>query len=131
MKKFRQYLQEQEIQNRVSDFMGYCKEHLGVNELPRLVMIDNREKARENASFGGYSPAEKTIYLNIAGRHLADVLRTLAHEIVHHKQNEEGILTADAGETGSEFENEANSKAGVIMRNYGRSNPAIYEEVEH
>jgi hypothetical protein len=131
MKKFRQYLQEQEIHSRLNDFMGYCQGELNINELPRLVVIDEREKARENASFGGYSPPERTIYLNIAGRHLADVLRTLGHELVHHKQNEDGVLHAYAGETGSEFENEANSRAGVIMRNYGRSNPAIYEEVEN
>jgi Zn-dependent peptidase ImmA (M78 family) len=110
--------------------MGYCKDNLGIAELPRLVLINDRGMARENTSFGGYSPSERTIHLNVAGRHLADVLRTLGHELVHHKQNEDGILTSYAGETGSEFENEANSKAGVIMRNYGKSNPAIYEEVE-
>jgi hypothetical protein len=130
MKKFREYLKEQETHSSIQDFMGYCKNNLGIAELPRLVLINDRGMARENTSFGGYSPSERTIHLNVAGRHLADVLRTLGHELVHHKQNEDGILTSYAGETGSEFENEANSKAGVIMRNYGKSNPAIYEEVE-
>jgi hypothetical protein len=130
MKKFREYLKEQEIQSSINDFMGYCGDNLGIAELPKLVIIDDRDAARENTSFGGYSPSERVIHLNIAGRHLADVLRTLGHELVHHKQNEDGVLHNYAGETGSEFENEANSKAGVIMRNYGKSNPAIYEEVE-
>jgi hypothetical protein len=47
--------------------------------------------------------------------------------MVHHKQNLDGVLTNYAGETGSEFENEANSVAGIIMRNYGKQNPRIYE----
>lgn len=131
MKKFREYLKEQETQSSINDFMGYCKDNLGIAELPKLVIIDDRGAARENTSFGGYSPSERVIHLNIAGRHLADVLRTLGHELVHHKQNEDGVLHNYAGETGSEFENEANSKAGVIMRNYGKSNPAIYEEVQY
>ena len=130
MKKFKQYLKEQEAKSSIQDFMGYCKDNLGITELPSLVVVDDRNIARENTSFGGYSPSEKTIHLNVAGRHLADVLRTLAHELVHHKQNQDGVLHNYAGETGSEFENEANSMAGVLMRNYGKANPAIYEEVE-
>ena len=130
MKNFREYLKEQETQSSIHDFMNYCKDDLGITELPKLVIIDDRGAARENTSFGGYSPSEKVIHLNIAGRHLADVLRTLGHELVHHKQNQDGVLHSYAGETGSEFENEANSRAGVLMRNYGKLNPAIYEEVE-
>jgi hypothetical protein len=32
-----------------------------------------------------------------------------------------------SGETGSNIENEANAKAGVLLRNYGKSNEQIYE----
>lgn len=131
MLKFRQYLKEQETQSRIDDFMNYCKDSLGITELPKLIVIDDKASARENASFGGYSPSDKSIHLNVAGRHMADVLRTLAHELVHHKQNQDGVLHKYAGETGSEHENEANSLAGVIMRKYGKTNPAIYEEIQH
>ena len=32
-----------------------------------------------------------------------------------------------AGKDGSEIENEANSKAAVMMREFGRDNPTIFE----
>jgi hypothetical protein len=52
----------------------------------------------------------------------------LAHELVHHKQNLEGRLkdAVKDGEDGSPIENEANAKAGEIVRRYGKLNPSIY-----
>jgi Zn-dependent peptidase ImmA (M78 family) len=56
---------------------------------------------------------------------MADILRTLAHELVHHMQNLKGDELN--GDDGSEIENEANAQAGVIMRKFGRENPEIFE----
>jgi hypothetical protein len=57
-----------------------------------------------------------------------DVLRTVAHELTHKHQHErEGEqMGADAGETGSPYENEANARAGVLMRDYGRLHPEYF-----
>lgn len=128
MLKFNEYLEEQKVHDHIKTFMDYAMNELEIAEKPKLQVINDKKTALINTSFGGYAPDEKTIYLNIAGRHVADILRTLGHELVHHKQNLDGILHQYAGETGSEFENEANSKAGVLMRNFGKTNPAIYEE---
>lgn len=129
MKTFKEFSAQQKVQNHVNTFRDYVSKELGISDLPEVRLINSKAEALVNTSFGGYHPGEKYIEVNIAGRHIADVLRTLAHELVHHKQNEEGKLHKYAGETGSEFENEANSKAGVLMRNYGKKNPNIYEEV--
>ena len=120
---------EQMVQQHVNDFINHAKKHLGVDQLPNVELINNKKMAQENASFGGYYPGEKTIRVNIAGRHPVDVLRTLAHEMVHYRQDMNGDLenVEMAGETGSTFENEANSEAGIMMRNYGRTKPSIYE----
>ena len=120
---------EATVQGHVNDFMNYAKDYLKVGTVPRVELVNNKKVAQENASFGGYFPGEKTIRVNIAGRHPVDVLRTLAHEMVHYRQDLNGQLDniAMAGETGSTFENEANSEAGIMMRNYGRAKPAIYE----
>ena len=120
---------EQMVQKHVNDFMNHAKEHLGVDQLPNVELINNKKMAQENTSFGGYYPGEKVIRVNIAGRHPADILRTLAHEMVHYRQDINGDLenVEMAGETGSTFENEANSEAGIMMRKYGRTKPSIYE----
>ena len=49
-----------------------------------------------------------------------DIFRTVAHELVHHSQNENSKLPPDAGTTGSDYENQANAMAGVLMRNYAQ-----------
>lgn len=122
---------KEDVSNHINNFKSYAAMELKLLDVPEINVIDNKEDAKVNTSFGGYSPSNRSINVNVAGRHIADVLRTVAHELVHHKQNEEGRLTRYAGETGSEFENEANSKAGVLMRNYGKKNPGIYEKYEN
>jgi hypothetical protein len=47
--------------------------------------------------------------------------------LVHRKQEEDGRLKINSGETGSPIEDEANSKAGVLLRNFGKINNNIYE----
>jgi hypothetical protein len=37
------------------------------------------------------------------------------------------MLYNDAGETGTDVENDANAMAGVIMRDYGKKNVAVYD----
>jgi len=134
MLRFKQLIQEdmaheQNVQHHVSNFMDHAKGHLKLETVPRVELINNKKMAQENTSFGGYYPGEKVIRVNIAGRHPADILRTLAHEMVHYRQDMNGDLenVEMAGETGSTFENEANSEAGVMIRNYGRTKPSIYE----
>lgn len=39
-----------------------------------------------------YDPADMEITLYTAGRHPKDILRSLAHEMIHHKQNLEGRI---------------------------------------
>jgi hypothetical protein len=50
-------------------------------------------------------------------------MRTLAHELVHYKQDIEDRLDDNSGATGSPEENEANAQAGVVMRDYSEQNP--------
>ena len=62
-------------------------------------------------------------------RSLPDIIRSVAHELVHHKQNERGELTGreEEGADGSPWEDQANALAGELVRKYGRENPEIYD----
>jgi Zn-dependent peptidase ImmA (M78 family) len=77
-------------------------------------------------SFGYFEPGSKKIWVFAGNRIMADVFRTLAHELIHRKQEEDGKIQNDSGETGSEIENEANSLAGVILREFGKQYEEIY-----
>jgi hypothetical protein len=46
---------------------------------------------------GGYYPDDKKIILFSSDRHIKDILRSLSHEMIHHKQNCEGRLKANSG----------------------------------
>lgn len=108
-------------------FIAYCKKELNIQSLPRITMIDDLNFVSQARSFGEYNPKEVSIKVFYPGRNLADICRSLAHELTHHRQNELDMIYNEAGETGSEIENDANAMAGIIMRDYGKLNLGIYD----
>jgi hypothetical protein len=59
----------------------------------------------------------------IEERHPIDVIRTLAHELVHYLQDKEGRLNHNSWKTGSADEDEAHDKAGEMMRMFDKQFP--------
>jgi hypothetical protein len=113
----------------IEDFVEFAVRRLDIDKAPELKFVKDRDWAVERHSFGQYNPNDNTLTVYINNRNMADVLRTLGHELVHHRQNELGKIQNDSGKTGSDIENEANALAGVLMRDYGRINDTIYESV--
>lgn len=109
----------------LNSFAEFAANHLELQSPPKIYL----RKDSEGTSFGGYYPNSKEIHISTKNRHPMDVFRTLAHELVHHKQNEEGRITdpSKEGSDGSEIENEANSIAGIIMRRFGKANPKNFK----
>lgn len=110
------------IEGVIKDFLPFAKKELGISKLPAIQVVDQVPGA-DGTTFGRYDPDSNTVYVVTKGRHPKDALRTLAHELVHYKQDCEDRLHNEAGATGSPEENEANAKAGVIMRNFNQVNP--------
>jgi Zn-dependent peptidase ImmA (M78 family) len=110
------------INKQLPDFVKFACEQLGITKHPRIDVVDTVPGA-EGVTFGKYAPEDGTIYIVAKNRHPRDVFRTLAHEMVHYKQDQENRLKQHSGATGSHEENEANAKAGVVMRNYNHENP--------
>ena len=109
------------------DFIKFASGRMNLQSLPKIIFTTDNTWAKQMRSFGQYDPTKKSIITYVENRNMADVLRTLCHELVHHKQNEEGRIEANSGETGSYIENEANATAGIILREYGKLNSMIYE----
>ena len=114
-----------EKQNIIQDFLKYTVQELGIESLPKIHLVYDKSFATDNHSFGAYKPESGELHVYVSNRNLADILRTFAHELVHHRQLELGMEMD--GSTGSETENQANSIAGVILRNYGKEHEMIYE----
>jgi hypothetical protein len=113
----------------VKEFMKHVMAELELDNLPPIKLSDNSQEAIDMRSWGGYQPSDKSIHIVIAKRHPADVFRTLAHELVHYKQDTERRLKPGSGATGSKDENEANSRAAVIMRNFAQAKPNLFEHL--
>lgn len=106
------------------DFVKFLVNELDTKTLPANIKFVDEEYASEHLTFGTYNPSTDEIVIVKGDRHPVDVLRTLAHELVHHKQREDGRELN--GEDGSDIENEANAKAGELMRKYRTLRPEIF-----
>ena len=116
--------------NVIADFIDFAAKALDLQKVPKITFSDDQELAKNMHSLGAYNPKSDELLVVKGPRLTADILRTLAHELVHRKQDEMGPLTAEDGKTGSEAENEANAAAGVLLRQFGQYRPEIFEEAD-
>ena len=109
----------------IADFTNFAKEFLGINDDIKVKLAFERTPDLKTTA---YYNTSGFLVVYAKDRAIVDVIRSLVHELVHHKQNLEGRLkdAVKDGEDGSPIENEANAKAGEIVRRYGKLNPEIY-----
>lgn len=115
---YKQFLVESR-QKQIQSFAEFVRNYLGLDDLPKIVVINDPQFSIENKTFGCFDLVNDVIKIQIANRHPLDVFRTLAHELVHYQQKKSGKEMS--GETGSNCENEANSVAGEILRHYTKT----------
>ena len=110
----------------VADFVNFAKEFLGITDDVKVLLAFERTPDLKTTA---YYSLDGLLKVYVKNRALVDICRSIAHELVHHKQNIEGRLlnVAKDGDDGSPIENEANAVAGVIIRKYGKLHPEFYE----
>ena len=84
----------------MNDFLPLAMQELGVDQLPKFKLM-SQIKDDVQPTFGKFDSYENVIYLALEQRHPLDILRTLAHELVHFRQNTEHQLDDTSGHTGS------------------------------
>jgi len=115
------------LKGSIKNFLSVAMRILEISKLPKIKFKRKIDTADHQASFGRFMPERNLILVGIDGRHPVDVLRTLAHELVHYKQHLNGEMDSQSGMTGSDEENDANALAGIIMRNYNKKYPAAID----
>ena len=119
---------ESDLHSHISSLTDYMAQHgdLNLKPYPKLEFIEDN---KENASniFGRtayYMPSEQKVVLYTLDRHPKDVLRSYAHELIHHHQNLEGTLnhsnTTNTNEDGDldKIEREAYENGNILFRNW-------------
>lgn len=114
----------------ITHFVEWATKRLKLSEKPNVDLVGGTKISENQSSLGGYNTDTKSIFVQTENRLSADIIRTIAHEMVHRKQDEMGLIKnpSEDGKTGSPIENQANAIAGILMREYGKINKKIYTE---
>jgi hypothetical protein len=100
---------------------------LELKTVPTIKIQNHRDGLKTTANYD-YTKENKIIKVCAKNRALVDVCRSIAHEMVHHKQYEQGRLKVQPPDIGGEIEDEANAKAGQYIKMYSKEDPNIYDE---
>ena len=107
-------------------FIVFLKRQLNLTYDIPIILIDDAEFSKTVRAFGEISH-KNVLHVSIINRHPMDILRTVAHEYVHYKQRVEKGVRHGSSRPGSSSENQANAKAGELMRKYGELHPELFD----
>lgn len=112
---------------KLTAFVKFVKDQLELKTVPTISIKGNRDGLKTTANYD-YTKENKIIKVYGKNRALVDIMRSVAHEMVHHKQFEDGRLEQKPPDIGGEIEDEANAKAGQYIKLYSKKDPTIYED---
>jgi len=125
-------IQEEEnkkhVEENINHFINFCIDWLGLENAPKIDTVHDAKWSVDKGTFGQFNSGQDLITVSVGGRHPVDAMRTIAHELVHYAQNQVVPLPPGAGKTGSQWEDNANSTAGQIMRDYVDINPEAFAD---
>tara|TARA_A100001515_G_scaffold1276_1_gene1162 strand:+ start:3948 stop:5069 length:1122 start_codon:yes stop_codon:yes gene_type:complete len=71
----------------IRQFMPFAQKQMGFSRPPKLFLRQDRQNAANPmGKTGFYDPENESVTLYITGRHPKDIMRSLAHELMHHTQ---------------------------------------------
>jgi len=120
-------------QGLLEEFLDFANKSLEIDKPYSVYFVDDKDNASDAlGKTAMYNPSTNSVYVYVTDRHPKDVLRSVAHELMHHKQNCDGRLDRTYGEGSDDLEmleREAN-EAGYLVRQFedGRKNTS--EEME-
>jgi hypothetical protein len=100
----------------LAKFLKFCRTELEITNDIKVFLVGRKNKL--NMTTGGYNPTDKCIYVIFEGRQIADILRTIAHELVHQKQDLQGKLVGEIPDIGGVIEDTANAIAGRLIKQF-------------
>ena len=115
----------------MGEFINFCADSLPIKGEFKVYVIDNRERHGITTT-AAYHRGENLIKIYGKERALVDILRSIAHEMTHLMQDENNALVGVIQDAGGPIEDEANAKAGELIKLFAKSNPErrkIYESL--
>ena len=107
----------------LDDFINFAKKDLNIKYDVDIEFRDDKGEKQEIKTTAVYQYSDKDpesdvadIKVHAGERYLNDIMRSVAHELVHHQQNENGKLKGKISNVGGPIEDEANSVAGELIK---------------
>lgn len=123
-RKIQEEMTKRQFEDVIQKFLPFAKEFLKLKKLPEIHFVEKPSFAQKIGAFGQIDK-ENRIVVDIKDRQPMDVLRTVAHELVHYRQHQ--TKKGGHGTTGSPTENEANKLAGTLMRKFGETHSQYFK----
>tara|TARA_E500000318_G_C3415846_1_gene155384 strand:- start:66 stop:479 length:414 start_codon:yes stop_codon:yes gene_type:complete len=111
------------------EFILFCADSLPIEGNFEVHLVNSRE-SHNISTTALYEVGKNCCKVYCKNRALADVLRSVAHEMTHMMQDQIGILKGNIRDAGGFHEDQANAKAGELIKLFAKSKPyrkMIYE----
>jgi len=121
-----------QIEPLIQSLMHFAKQRMGFSESPKLELHSDMENSKNVlGKTAHYDPTNKTVAIYVDARHPKDILRSIAHELVHHTQNLRGDF-AKIGDTGPGYAQKDPHLRGMEEEAYKTGNMCFRDwEDEH
>lgn len=116
-----------DIEKEVANFAKWAGKKLHIQHLPKITLSLDTEEAQTNHHTGGHQIGADDIWVYAKNRNLADILRTVFHELVHVRQGELDMIEPNDSYPGSPIESMADMLAGKYIKIYGEMNHHIFQ----
>jgi len=104
-----------QLTSLVNEYYPYAKDAMGFSNDPAIIFESDLDNAANPlGKTAHYNPSDSSVTIYVDNRHPKDIMRSLNHELVHHKQNCQG-----------KFEN-----LGPTEEGYAQSDPYLREMEE-
>ena len=113
-------------EDQLRDFVKWTCDKLKIKKMPRLEFQDSKESGDQKKT-AHFDMQDGMIWIYTGNRNLADIMRSVAHELTHYKQDEKGQVSPDQSYPGSPIEQQADAVAGYLMKLYLDKEPGALE----
>lgn len=101
----------------IKKFINFCIDELEIEGEFKAYIVDDRKK-HGIVTTAFYRDNKKELVVYGKNRMLGDIMRSIAHELTHKRQYEEDRVQHPVQDVGGEIEDEANAKAGAIIKKF-------------
>ena len=121
------------IENRKSRLIGefclFCADNLPIEGDFKIHVVGERQPYGI-VTTAAYMVGLNECYIYGKNRAIPDIMRSIAHEMTHMMQEQMGLITGKIRDAGGFHEDQANARAGELLKLFAKSKPGrslIYE----